>query len=104
MKLGIKIVRPAVIVILSMLGWWTVMFWPHPIEKPPGSKNIARDVSYGYPWEFGIDESDVAGGFPCSIDVWKPRYFVLDGVIWAAVIGCGALVLFRVTKVADPNG
>ena len=99
-------VRPAVILILAILGWWTAMFWPQPSADvdPTESMNIGRDISFGYPWEFGIDEHDVAGGFPCSIDVWKPKYFVLDGLIWAVLIGCGAVVLLWVTRIANPNG
>jgi hypothetical protein len=103
MKIGLHLIRPAIVLILAVFGWWTVMFWSHPMERAPGPMDLAPDLSYGYPWEFGIDRCDVAGGL-YGIDVWKPRYFILDGLIWAAVIGLAAMVLNWVMKVANPNG
>ena len=57
--------------ILALFGWWAVMFWPHSLQGPPGSLELAPDLSYGFPWEFGIDFRDVAGGV-YGIDLWKP--------------------------------
>ncbi len=72
MKLGLHLIRPVIVVLIAACGWRGAMFWPRPIPNPPGSPNFAPAVSYGYPWEFGVDYPDVASGFPCSIDVWTP--------------------------------
>jgi hypothetical protein len=106
MQIGWGIVRPAAVLAMSVLVWWIVMFWPcpDPTVYPPEPPNLAHDISYGRPWVFGIDESDVASNYPCNIDIWKPGFFVLDGLIWGAVVACGAAVLLWITRIANPNG
>jgi hypothetical protein len=103
MKLGLHLLRPTIVLILALFGWWEVMFYPYPIEKSPGPWAMAPDLSYGCPWEFAIDRKGLGGGL-YGIDIWRPRYFVLDGLIWAAVIGLAVVVLNWILKVANPNG
>jgi hypothetical protein len=105
MKIGFQLVRPALVLAFSVGAWWIAMFWSRPDTSayPPGTVCIAQDTSYGRPWVFGIDMSDVASDSPCNIDLWKPGFFVLDGLIWAAVVGCGAAVLIWITRIANPN-
>lgn len=83
------------------------MLWPQnreERERIARETHMSSDVTYGWPLEFAIDQNDVAGGF-LGIDRWMPRWcFVVDGLIWAAVMGCAAALLLWITRIAHPNG
>jgi hypothetical protein len=107
MRIRIGLLRPAIILVLAGLGWWTAMFWPQNMkerERIARETHMSSDLKYGWPLLFGIDMNDVASGYPRNIDIWYPAAFVLDGLIWAAVVGCGAMVLLWITRIANPNG
>jgi len=83
------------------------MFWPQNMkewERIARETRRSSDLKYGWPLQFGIDLNDVVSGYPRNIDIWYPGAFVLDGLIWAAVVGSGAAVLLWITRIANPNG
>ena len=103
--MGLRLLRPIGVLALNALAWWAIMFWPLPDATvyPPGAPKLGHDVSYGRPWKFGIDMNDVASDAPGNIDIWKWEFFLLDGLIWAAVLGGGSAVLLWIARTANPN-
>lgn len=107
MRINLGLLRPAIILVLAALGWCTAMFWPQNMKeyrRIVRETQVSSDLNYGWPLLFGIDMNDVVSGYPRNIDLWYPGAFVLDGLLWAAVVGCGAAVLLWITRIANPNG